>query len=80
MMPAVDPATLRRHTVALILGATALRLMLAAWLPLVADEAYYWEWSRRLAGGYFDHPPVIAWLVAHGTAIFGERIVGFAAG
>lgn len=71
-----NTATLRRHTLGIILGATALRLVLAAWLPLVADEAYYWEWSRRLAFGYFDHPPVIAWLVAHGTAIFGDSTLG----
>lgn len=73
---ATHTATLRRHTLGIILGATALRLMLAAWLPLVADEAYYWEWSRRLAFGYFDHPPVIAWLVACGTALFGDSTLG----
>jgi 4-amino-4-deoxy-L-arabinose transferase-like glycosyltransferase len=71
-----NTATLRRQTLVIILGATALRLLLAATLPLVADEAYYWEWSRRLAFGYFDHPPVIAWLVAHGTAIFGDSTLG----
>jgi 4-amino-4-deoxy-L-arabinose transferase-like glycosyltransferase len=73
---ATTTATLRRHTLAIILGATALRLLLAAWLPLVADEAYYWEWSRRLAFGFFDHPPVIAWLIAHGTAILGDTTLG----
>ena len=30
---------------------------MAAVLPLSADEAYYWLWSRHLAAGYFDHPP-----------------------
>ncbi|MBW7932841.1 MAG: glycosyltransferase family 39 protein [Gemmatimonadaceae bacterium] len=45
---------------------TMLRLLLAAVVPLTNDEAYYWEWSRRLAAGYFDHPPAIAWLVALG--------------
>ena len=33
-------------------------------LPLTGDEAYYWEWSRRLAGGYVDHPPAVAWTIA----------------
>lgn len=76
MMQRADDAALRRHTLALILGATLLRLVLAAWLPLVADEAYYWDWSRRLAFGYFDHPPVIAWLVATGTVLFGDSTLG----
>jgi len=35
----------------------ALRLIAGALLPLSADEAYYWLWSRHLAAGYFDHPP-----------------------
>lgn len=73
---ATNTTAIRRHTLGIILGATALRLMLAAWLPLVADEAYYWEWSRRLAFGYFDHPPVIAGLVAMGTALFGDSTLG----
>ena len=51
--------------------ATLVRLLFAARLPLFPDETYYWEWSRRLAGGYFDHPPMIAALIRGGTA-FGE--------
>lgn len=43
---------------------TALRAILAASLPLTGDEAYYWEWSRRLAGGYVDHPPAVAFAIA----------------
>lgn len=69
-------ATLRKHAVAIVLAATALRLLLAASFPLVADEAYYWEWSRHLAFGYFDHPPIIAWLIAYGTALFGDTTLG----
>ncbi len=61
-----------RQALLLLAGATALRLLLALRVPLLPDEAYYWEWSRRLAGGYFDHPPVIAWLIAAGTALFGD--------
>jgi 4-amino-4-deoxy-L-arabinose transferase-like glycosyltransferase len=33
-------------------------------IPLTGDEAYYWEWSRRLAFGYVDHPPAVAWTIA----------------
>lgn len=60
----------------IIAGATLLRLLLAASVPLLPDETYYWEWSRRLAGGYFDHPPVIAWVIALGTAVFGDTPIG----
>ena len=54
----------------LITGAAAIvRLAFAAWLPLFPDETYYWDWSRHLAGGYFDHPPMIAVLIRAGTAL-----------
>lgn len=45
------------------------RLLLAALIPPVPDETYYWEWSRRLAGGYFDHPYGIAFSVRAGTTL-----------
>lgn len=49
---------------AIVIAATLVRLVVAARLPLSGDEAYYWEWSRRLAFGYFDHPPMVAWIIA----------------
>jgi 4-amino-4-deoxy-L-arabinose transferase-like glycosyltransferase len=47
-----------------ILVVAAVRGVIAAHLPLTGDEAYYWEWSRRLAGGYTDHPPAVAFAIA----------------
>lgn len=41
-----------------------LRLLLALTTDAYFDEAYYWTWSKRLAFGYFDHPPLIAWVIA----------------
>ncbi|MDF1884238.1 glycosyltransferase family 39 protein [Sulfurimonas sp. SAG-AH-194-C21] len=32
-------------------------------LPLHGDEAYYWMWSHDLQLSYFDHPPMIAYLI-----------------
>jgi 4-amino-4-deoxy-L-arabinose transferase-like glycosyltransferase len=65
-----------RDALIVIAVSTAIRLAFAAVVPLFPDEAYYWEWSRRLAGGYFDHPPVLAWLIAGGTALFGDSTFG----
>lgn len=54
-----------RHTGLLLVAlATVARLWLAFRWGALADEAYYWVWSRELALGYFDHPPGIAWLIA----------------
>lgn len=32
-------------------------------LPLHGDEAYYWMWSHHLQAGYYDHPPMIAFMI-----------------
>ncbi|HEU4585456.1 MAG TPA: glycosyltransferase family 39 protein, partial [Gemmatimonadaceae bacterium] len=61
---------------AVVTVAAAVRLILAATVPLVPDESYYWEWSRRLASGYFDHPGAIAHLIHAGTAIAGVTPLG----
>jgi len=47
---------------ALIAAMTAWRLGVAAILPVTQDEAYYFDWARSLAWGYFDHPPGVALL------------------
>lgn len=65
-----------RAAIAIALGAAAVRLALAAIIPLAPDETYYWEWSRHLAAGYFDHPPAIALLIRAGTAVFGTTPFG----
>ena len=55
---------------------TALRLALAAAVPLAPDEAYYWVWSRALAAGYPDHPPMVALFIRAGTALAGDGAFG----
>jgi len=47
-----------------ILAATLLlKLGLAAWLPLTGDEAYFYLWAKYPAAGYYDHPPMVGWLL-----------------
>jgi 4-amino-4-deoxy-L-arabinose transferase-like glycosyltransferase len=59
-----------------VLAALALRFWYASFRPLVPDEAYYWSWSRHLSGGYFDHPPAIAYLIAASMRVFGPNELG----
>jgi len=47
-----------------IAGMAIFRVFLASHIPLNDDEMYYWIWSRHLAYGYVDHPPIVAWLIA----------------
>ncbi|HXS07456.1 MAG TPA: glycosyltransferase family 39 protein [Rhizomicrobium sp.] len=52
------------------------RAAMAGLLPLSADEAYYWLWSKYPAAGYYDHPPAIAFLIRLGTSLFGDTEFG----
>ncbi len=47
-----------------------LNLLQAYLTGLHADEAYYWVYSRFLAWGYFDHPPMVAIYIKAGYSLF----------
>jgi 4-amino-4-deoxy-L-arabinose transferase-like glycosyltransferase len=62
--------------IALIGALIAFRLLLAAIVPIYKDEAYYWVLSKHLAAGYYDHPPMIAFVIRLGTLIAGDTLLG----
>jgi 4-amino-4-deoxy-L-arabinose transferase-like glycosyltransferase len=66
-----------RRFFVLLACATVLRLayLLVSPLDLVADEAYYWDWSRQLDWGYFSKPPMIAWIMALFSRTIGSTAV-----
>src|ERR1700761_696259 len=55
---------------------TVLRLTYACLIDLRTDEAYYWTWSKENVLSFLDHPPMIAWFIRFGTAIFGDTNFG----
>ena len=55
---------------------TALRSIYAGVIDLRTDEAYYWTWSKQNVLCFLDHPPMIAWFIRFGTAIFGDTNFG----
>src|SRR3978361_374105 len=71
-----NEARLVRNTALTALALVALRLVAAAWTPLTFDEAYYWMWSKHLAGGYYDHPPAVAFGTRAGAMIAGDTELG----
>lgn len=46
-----------------------IKLLLANFVPLFSDEAYYWVWSNHIQLSYFDHPGMVAWLIKIGILI-----------
>ena len=60
----------------LIAAMTVMRVIYACVIDLRTDEAYYWTWSKENVLSFLDHPPMIAWFVRFGTAIFGDTNFG----
>lgn len=54
-----------------VAAATLIRLVCVAPLPISNGEAYYASWSRFLDWSYYDHPPLVAWMV-RATTVFGS--------
>ena len=65
-----------RRVLLLALGLTMLRLIAASAIHLTEDESYYRLWAQHLQLGYLDHPPMIAWWVRAGEALFGDTPLG----
>ncbi|NOQ32374.1 MAG: phospholipid carrier-dependent glycosyltransferase [Helicobacteraceae bacterium] len=55
----------------LILGVTLFRMAIAPYFGLGVDEAHYALYGENLALSYFDHPPLVGWVQAVFTSIFG---------
>jgi len=65
----------QKHHRLLFYGAwLILALAQSASTELIADEAYYWVYSKFPAWGYFDHPPMIAILIKTGYALFHNEL------
>ena len=64
--PALGPTTALGL---LIVGSALLRLLLASALGPGNDEAYHYLFTLHPAGGYFDHPPMLAWVETIGLSL-----------
>jgi len=56
--------------------AVVLRVIYVGGVELMPEEAYYWNYAEHLDIGYLDHPPMVGWLIAAGTAVFGDMEFG----
>lgn len=57
---------------ALIAGFALFRMAVMGQVGLGDSESYYWAWSRHLDLSYYDHPPMVAWLIRVSTWIGGD--------
>lgn len=64
----------------LLLASLGIGLWLVLTMPLFAQESYYWCYAQHPALSYFDHPPMVAWLIWLGTQGFGDGRLGIRLG
>lgn len=68
----------RAQTIFMVLWTlvTAVKLVIAARLPLFVDEAFYWQEGQHLAAAYSDLPGLTAWMARLGVEIGGQHVLG----
>ncbi|HZJ15011.1 MAG TPA: glycosyltransferase family 39 protein [Chthoniobacteraceae bacterium] len=67
---------MKRGAFLLAVALLFLRVAFFARTDLYPEEAYYWNYAAHLDIGYLDHPPMVAWLIHTGSAIFGDNEFG----
>ncbi len=75
--PAAERA--RRTFWALWAAVLAIKVAVAARLPLFVDEAFYWQEGQHLAAAYSDLPGLTAWMTRLGVEIGGDSTLALRA-
>jgi hypothetical protein len=53
-----------KKTLILLLAVSAVvRALLAGWIELGTDEAYYWTFAKYPDWSHFDHPGMVGWVM-----------------
>jgi 4-amino-4-deoxy-L-arabinose transferase-like glycosyltransferase len=60
----------------IIAVSTIFRFFYCAWLPILPDESYYFQWARHLDASYISKGPAVAYTIAAGTALWGSNNFG----
>lgn len=73
LLKSLDPLASDRSFRATVVALLVFRLVLAAWLPITGDEAYFYLWGKQPDWGFYDHPPMVGWWLA-GQLPFGDAV------
>ncbi len=66
----------RTATIGIVIFILLLRLVYFGLAQLIPDEAYYWQYAQHMDLSFYDHPPMVAWLIWFGTSILGDNEFG----
>ncbi len=70
----MDKVLTKRNTLFIVAALTLWRAYLSATIQLHPDEAYYWLYSRRLDFGYYDHAPLVGYLIRLTTLFSSQEL------
>ena len=65
-----------KQLVGAIAALLCLRFVTAFLIELTPQEAYYWNYAMHPALSYFDHPPMVAWVIGAGYFLLGKSELG----
>ncbi len=63
-----------RWLLAVGLASLALRLWISIVFPVTGDEAFFYWWGVYKDWGYYDHPPMVGWLIGLMRDVFGDSL------
>ncbi|MDR2462760.1 MAG: glycosyltransferase family 39 protein [Verrucomicrobiales bacterium] len=79
-LPGGWTVTWHHAALAVIAALTLWRLWYVSQLELIADESYYFLWSRHLDWSYYSKGPGVALVIWLGTHVFGDTVFGIRCG
>lgn len=53
----------KKTVIILLVVSAAVRALLAGWIELGTDEAYYWTFAKYPDWSHFDHPGMVGWVI-----------------
>ncbi len=66
----------RVAAVGVVIFIISLRLIYFGLAQLIPDETYYWQYAQHMDLSFYDHPPMVAWLIWLGTSLLGHNEFG----
>ncbi|MDH5479496.1 MAG: glycosyltransferase family 39 protein [Nitrosomonas sp.] len=66
----------RVAAIGVVIFVLLLRFVYFGLAQLIPDEAYYWQYAQHMDLSFYDHPPMVAWLIWLGTSILGHNEFG----
>ncbi len=66
----------KRYFIVLLVVTAGIKAILMGIPEITPQGAYYWQYSRHLDWGYFDHPGMTAYTIRFFTTILGNNLYG----